>query len=213
MSITDHELVSDLWSGMRALFFPSFTISFGNYFSDVDISSADSGLGADANVPTPPTMPEVPSMLAEDMDLRTSMLTATPIHFKMYDLNPSDSTKESKSSSYRASATNISPIINWIPNWDEYGSYILSPQNISTQRNILGVSGGCLPENQEGCEVQCRYEDDDMSPHLSADFSLLAEDGSPSSFCSNVSDSGSCEFEIIAEYTQSDHVPSNFQLE
>lgn len=210
LSITEHELVSDLWSGMRALF-PFLTISFGNYISDVDISSADSGLGTD--IPTPPTMPEVSSMLAEDVDLRTSMLTTTPINFKMYDFNPSDSTKESKSSSHQASATNISPIINWIPNWDEYGSYILSPQNISAQRNILGVPGGCLPENQEGCEDQCRYEDEDMSPHLPADFSLLAEDGSPSSFCSNVSDSGSCDFEIIAEYTQSDYVPSNFQLE
>ncbi|KAH3884965.1 hypothetical protein DPMN_008951 [Dreissena polymorpha] len=107
-----------------------------------------------------------------------------------------------------------SPMLNWTPNWDEYGSYILSPQNIGTQKYLQGFPGGRI-ESQLGEEDEEEGDEDELiSPDLRAACRLIMEQtfDLPVDICSTGSQEDSIEYEILAEYSQNSPSIHHFQL-
>ncbi|KAL4225459.1 hypothetical protein ACF0H5_016149 [Mactra antiquata] len=92
--------------------------------------------------------------------------------------------------------SDISPLIHWKPDWDEYGSYIISPHSIATQRYISGYNVS---------NEQPPRTDMDNSNYLILKTGLeeTTDGSSPVLLCSDTSDTLSSDFEIIAEYSHS----------
>jgi hypothetical protein len=113
------------------------------------------------------------------------------------------------------SKADFSPMIHWIPNWEEYGSYIISPQNLATQRYVLGLPGNRNTDcNNNFVKSADLTEEESKSVDFKSVCGLL--DGMESLNdlpSSSGSESGSYEFEIIAEYTKSEKSADELSLE
>lgn len=176
---------------------------------DLDLSSGESGNGTMTPSKTPPYLPTDAQELFSP-DLKSDFLPGTPLQdptniLCRQNLSTPKQSKFSSQSKAQRAATSVSPMANWIPNWEEYGSYILSPQNISTQRYVQGLPGGRLPESQgmNGQPGESVGQEDSTETKADIDLLLGNDENSPVNFCSNDSDC-SCDFEIIAEYSESD---------
>jgi len=90
-----------------------------------------------------------------------------------------------------------SPVVTWTPNWEEYGSYILSPQNTSTQRYLLGLPGS---QSDRPATVGFSEQHEQILNHEILKDSNL-DTTSESAIQSCVEDENMAfQFEIIAEY-------------
>lgn len=172
-------------------------------FTEMFLSSAESGHGT--------MSPDVSPSFQQLVDMNNNKsdkyvhrgILKTPVK---HENNPRDQLKISSPKMKHAQSqsttvkSEISPLVHWIPNWEEYGSYIISPQNIATQKYVLG-----LP-NQVNSDLNRTESDIDRgnSLNVKTELDLMAgQDDSLIKFCSDTSDTGSCDFEIIAEYTRS----------
>ena len=191
--------------------------TFDSVVSDLDLSSGESGNGTMTPIHTPPYLPTDAQCILSP-DFRAELLPSTPVKdptnilYRQYLRSP-ESEKTNSMVKVPRAATSVSPMANWIPNWEEYGSYILSPQNISTQRYVQGLPGGRSVESQGINSLLCHSQDDSLSVEMKAGLDLLVENmnGSSVNFCGNESDC-SCDFEIIAEYTEPELDSSNLIL-
>lgn len=105
--------------------------------------------------------------------------------------------------------TEISPLVHWTPDWEEYGSYIISPQNLDTQKYVQSLPGErgtdmdnsiCVHVDNTG--LGAKTKDQTVCGFLHTN----STDSSPLINCSE-SDPESCEFEIIAEFSKSEFTP------
>lgn len=166
-------------------------------FTEFELSGAESGTGT--MTPTPPG--NAACLLSQDNDIRTDLTVFTPVRDCINSLSVEncDSPFPGKRLANTAprGTTGVSPMVSWTPNWEDYGSYILSPYNISTQKLVQG---------HQTPNFTCTKQDDNAFHLLDVE-----SEGSPVNFCGNESDSGSCDFEIIAEFTKSD-LPADLNL-
>lgn len=177
--------------------------------SDIYLSSNESGHGT--MTPISPPFPPVLHLTQEsqDCDIRTDLLFGTPLNSPCGSASGVLSMKElftpkSKNSPLecqKLAKTDISPMVNWTPNWDEYGSYIISPQryfqNLPGEKGVdCNIYSGTSSDNTEKDVVRLELE---------AVCGLLADSvsSSPEPGCGYVSDTESCQFEIIAEFPTS----------
>ncbi|XP_045177123.2 uncharacterized protein LOC123537466 [Mercenaria mercenaria] len=180
---------------------------------DICISSNESGHGT----MTPVNSPSFQTVLYltqenTDCDIRTDLILGTPLNTPPNTTTDLMSMKELYSPKSKAvvlpcqklSRTDISPMVNWTPDWEEYGSYIISPQNVATQKyvqNLPGEDTNTDKNNAKSSEENTKWlELQTMCSLLDSD----SEASSPALNCSCGSDSESCEFEIIAEFPISD---------
>lgn len=182
---------------------------------DIYLSSAESGHG---------TMTSEDSPCIGFLSQETQEVTSDILHISPQNITPGSSktsvTSETSAAysvsgeKYRqyTSKADFSPMIHWIPNWEEYGSYIISPQNLATQRYVLGLPGNrntdCNNNFVKSAEEESKSVDFKSVCGLLDGMESLNDLPSSSG-----SESGSYEFEIIAEYTKSEKSADELSLE
>ncbi|XP_052802309.1 uncharacterized protein LOC128232658 [Mya arenaria] len=98
-------------------------------------------------------------------------------------------------------SSSSSPFVNWTPNWEDYGSYILSPQNVTTQKYLLDLSCGQI-DKQQVVATSSEHEETVLS-ELPAG-SDLDQSVDCMHFATDSGDGKCSEFQVLAEYSESD---------
>ncbi|XP_060599562.1 uncharacterized protein LOC132753137 [Ruditapes philippinarum] len=189
---------------------------------DICISSNESGHGT----MTPVNSPSFQTVLCltqeqNECDIRADLILGSPLNslpnadlISVKDYSPRHKTVLFPCQ--KLTKTDISPMVNWTPDWEEYGSYIISPQNVNTQKYVQNLPGD--PTTATDCDNnETKSEEDDAKRlELQTMCSLLdsdSEECSPLLNCSCGSDTESCEFEVIAEFPKSDFPSPDLGLE
>lgn len=186
-------------------------------FINICISSNESGHGTLSSVNSPSFQAALHfSQENQDCHIRTDLILGSPLnsppssspdYLSVRDLH-SPKSKTVEHSSQKSRKTAVSPLIHWTPDWEEYGSYIISPQNLATLKYVQSLHEQKATDlnNNTSVHVDC-MENSAKYLKLQKEGSLLQIDSterSPIINCSSESDSESCEFEVVAEFPKSD---------